>query len=220
MPERPVNLDARFWRHASMTLNFPNFPRQELASPLISHAERQVLVTVADGFIREVSEAWLEGVMLTALDLALAADEPGQVSLLIADDATVKELNRSYRGLDEVTDVLSFSSTHQGHWEGEVAAPVDPEPLLGIAEGESWPDFVLPPDELPPLGEVVISYPQTCRQAEGMGKPVGEELALLVIHGVLHLVGHDHAEPEETARMQALEKAALARIFEDGEDTP
>ena len=196
-----------------------------MLSPLSSHAERQVLVAVADGFVPEVSETWLEEAAQAALMQALAADEPGQVSLLVTDDATVRELNRSFRGLDEVTDVLSFSAIHQGHWQGEVAAPVEPEPVLGIAEGDSWPDFVLPPDELPPLGEVIISYPQTCRQAFASGEPVQSELALLVVHGILHLVGHDHAEPEETARMQALEKAALARIFaarvpQDVEGTP
>ena len=199
---------------------------------MISHAERQVLVTVADEFRREVSEAWLEGVTQAALAVALAADEPGQVSLLVTDDATVKELNRSYRGLDEITDVLSFSAVHQGHWQGEIADPYNPEPepepepetglaldpVLGAGEGETWPDFVLPPGELPPLGEVIISYPQTCRQAEGLERTAAKELALLVVHGILHLVGHDHAEPDETARMQALERAALERFFGDGED--
>lgn len=190
---------------------------------MISHAERQMFISIADGF-GDVSEAWLEGVMLAALDVALAADEPGQVSLLITDDATVRELNRSYRGLDEVTDVLSFSATHQGHWQGEVGLPGGPDQAMGgaftgIDAGESWPDFVMPPDELPPLGEVVVSYPQTCRQAEDLDKPADEELALLVVHGVLHLVGHDHAEPEETARMRFLEEAALTRFFGKGGKT-
>ena len=160
-----------------MSLTFTSSPGQELEPLVISHAERQVFVSVSDGFRADVSEAWLEGVLLAALDVALAADEPGQVSLLVTDDATVKDLNRSYRGLDEVTDVLSFSSIHQGHWQGEVGLPGGPDQVMGeaftgIEVGESWPDFVLPPDELPPLGEVVISYPQTCRQAEGLGKPV------------------------------------------------
>ena len=70
------------------------------------------------------------------------------------------------------------------------------------------------------MGEIVISYPQASRQAEALGRPVERELALLVVHGALHLVGHDHAEPGETARMQALEQAALSEIFDDPEDLP
>ena len=171
--------------------------------------------------------------MRLALEQALPPDAPGQVSLLVTDDATVRELNRVYRGLDEVTDVLSFSATHQGHWEGVEAPPevftAHPELVEGPPAGgstsspraesrlppdEDWPDFVLPPDELPPLGEIIVSYPQTRRQAEALNRPVDRELALLIVHGALHLVGHDHVEPEETARMQAREQAALAALFE------
>lgn len=180
---------------------------------MISQAERQFLITVAEEFQPRLSEAWLENTLSVALEYALAPGEPGQVSLLLADDATVQFLNREYRGLDEVTDVLSFSATHQGHWEGDDAPTIGPDALLDIGGDEAWPDFVLPPDELPPLGEIIISYPQTARQAEALGRPVARELALLIVHGALHLVGHDHAEPEETARMQALERAALERIF-------
>ncbi|MFQ6030720.1 MAG: rRNA maturation RNase YbeY, partial [Dehalococcoidia bacterium] len=78
--------------------------------------------------------------------------------------------------------------------------------------------FVLPPGELPPLGEVVISYPQAQRQAPrlGLGQPVDQEVALLIVHGILHLVGHDHLEQEDAARMQAKEQAALASVFQIG----
>ena len=187
---------------------------------MISQDQRQVSVAIADEFQTDVSEAWLERALLVALSHALAPGEPGQVSLLLTDDATVRELNREYRGADEVTDVLSFSATHQGHWEGDAVPAVGPDPFLGIGEDETWPDFVLPPDELPPLGEIIISYPQTCRQAETLSRPAERELALLVVHGALHLVGHDHVEPEETARMQALERAALADLFGSQEVQP
>ncbi len=183
---------------------------------MVSKVTRRILVTIAEGFRQDLSEPWLESVLSVALNYALPPDETAQVSLLIADDATVQELNRRFRGLDEVTDVLSFSTAHQGHWEGEAEASVEP----GIEEGEGWPDFVLPPDELPPLGEIIVSYPQTCRQAKTTAHPVERELALLIVHGALHLVGHDHLESEETARMQALERAALAEIFADPEDMP
>ena len=223
---------------------------------------RQIYISVSEDFRQDLSEDWLEQAIRLALSEALLPDEPCQVSLLVTDDATVQELNRDYRGLDEVTDVLSFSATHSGHWEGiaepppasiesmtepkaasieSMAEPMaatepmgaigaigsieiveaaeagasdsDPEAFPAFAP-DDWPDFVLPPDELPPLGEVIISYPQTRRQALALDRPVDQELALLIVHGVLHLVGHDHLEPEETARMQAREQAALSALFQ------
>ena len=179
---------------------------------MISQDERQVLITIAEEFRQDVSEEWLERALLTALDYALDPGEPGQISLLLTDDSTIKELNRHFRGLDEVTDVLSFSLIHQGHWEGEDGPYIGPD--------DFWPDFVLPPNELPPLGEVIVSFPQTRRQAEAIGRSVERELALLVVHGALHLVGHDHLEPEETVQMRALEQEALNTIFADPEEQP
>ena len=163
-----------------------------------------------------------------------AAAGPVQVSLLLTDDATVRALNAQYRGLDETTDVLSFSAEHPGHWEGDDAPPGNladapggvPEGLIdgfsisdgaagGVPEGgigEFVDGFVLPPGEPRPLGEVVISYPQAARQAAAAGRSVAGELRLLVVHGTLHLIGYDHAAPEETRRMQSLEWAALRRL--------
>ena len=70
----------------------------------------------------------------------------------------------------------------------------------------------MPPDEPSPLGEVIVSYPQAKRQAEERGVRLEHELALLVVHGVLHLAGHDHLKLQETKLMQSLERAALAKL--------
>lgn len=171
-------------------------------------AARQIEVSVSDDFSAGFSPDWLERVLRLALAQAFPPDTAGQVSLLLTDDAAVRALNRVYRGLDETTDVLSFSPAHSGPWQGEEEPP--PEWADGLSD---WPDFVLPPEEPPPLGEVIISYPQARRQALAAGRPAARELAWLVAHGVLHLAGYDHQESGETARMQALEQAALARIF-------
>ena len=125
---------------------------------------------------------------------------------MVTGDETVRKLNRDYRGLDEVTDVLSFSPLHSGQWEGET--PEDREGLGG--PGNS--DFVYPPGEPVPLGEVVISFPQAQRQALDRSQPVDREMALLIVHGVLHLAGHDHAEPLEETTMKSKEQAALMMI--------
>lgn len=170
---------------------------------------QEIDISVAGPFRRELSEDWLRMVMEAALTEALPQSEPAQVGLVVADDDTVRELNRRFRGLDEVTDVLSFSASHSGHWAGELheREEEDPEP----EDAGAFP-FALPPGEPPPLGEVIISFPQTQRQALERNGPVKQELALLIVHGVLHLVGFDHLKPEDQAQMQAKERSALATL--------
>ncbi len=180
---------------------------------MIPHPDRQVDVSIAEPFQEKLSEEWLRLVVGCAMEVALPDGRPGQVGLAVTDDATVRRLNREFRGLDEGTDVLSFSGSHPAEWQGEGEAPEDR--YLQLGDGDE-PVFVLPPDEVPPLGEVIISYPQARRQARERNEPVDKELALLVVHGVLHLVGHDHTEPEDAARMQAKERAALASVFQVG----
>jgi probable rRNA maturation factor len=159
----------------------------------------------------EVSADWLNMVMQRALRVALADDKAGHVSLLLTDDDAVRELNRKYRGMDEVTDVLSFSAEFPGHWEG----PDDPK--VNIRETDEASDnfpFILPPDQVPPLGEVIVSCPQAQQQAYEKGLELKQELALLIIHGVLHLVGHDHLEAQDTELMQSREQLALQHILQ------
>ncbi len=153
----------------------------------------------------EPAEDWLMGIAQAALSVALEGAEVTQMSLLITDDETVHGLNAQFRGLDEVTDVLSFSADHAGHWEGDAEPPEDL-----IENGDLG--FVMPPGELSPLGEVIVSYPQAQRQAEERGARLEHELALLVVHGVLHLTGHNHLESEETELMQSKECTALAAL--------
>ena len=168
--------------------------------------ERLVDVRIFPRFRRALSMEWLTGVAEAAL--AGGSPPPGDgssrrnMSLVVADDPTVQELNRDYRGLDETTDVLAFSSQHWGHYEGE------DEPKA-FQDGEP---FVTPEGHHDFVGEVIISYPQCQRQADARGKSVEDELALLITHGVLHLLGYDHVEPEDEREMQALEQKVLARV--------
>ncbi len=162
----------------------------------------QALVSIDEPYEGEIDAAWLESVARAGLAAAGVVAET-EVSLLITGDDTVRALNAEYRGRDETTDVLSFSAEHPGHWEGEGDGPE------GLPDGGG---FVLPPGALPPLGEIIISWPQAQRQAAERGGSPMRELALLVIHGALHLVGYDHAEPEEAALMQAREREALKSL--------
>jgi len=162
----------------------------------------QALVSIDEPYAAEVCAEWLEAVARAAL-AAAGITGNAEISLLITGDETVRALNAEYRGLDENTDVLSFSAEHPGHWEGEGDGP--DQDMAGDG-------FVLPPGIPEPLGEVIVSWPQAQRQAAEHGVSPDRELAHLVIHGALHLVGHDHAETEETERMQALERQALGAL--------
>ena len=197
---------------------------------MTSRPQRQIDVIIEEPFRGGLSVRWVRKVIASALDQVVPSGQPAQVAVLVTGDDTVRGLNRDFRGVDEVTDVLSFSADHPGHWEGEGAAPQDRLATPSDTPGNSVDasPFPLPPDELPTLGEVIISYPQTERQAirqnlsqtqtpgESVSRDeaVKRELALLLIHGVLHLVGHDHLETGETAAMKAKEQAALAPIFQ------
>jgi len=173
------------------------------------HSLQEIDISVDEPYQQELSEVWLRTVMEAALVEALPQGEPAQVGLVVTDDKTVQELNRQFRGLDEVTDVLSFSASHSGHWEGD---PQESDEASPDSVDSEELNFVLPPGEPSPLGEVIISFPQTIRQAQERNGPVEQELALLIIHGVLHLVGYDHMEPEDEAQMQAKERSALAAV--------
>jgi probable rRNA maturation factor len=154
----------------------------------------QIDVALGEAFVRAGLERWL----LSLAERALAAEgiDGAALSVLITDNETVQALNREFRGLDDPTDVLSFGLTERMKPAVDEAPPAEA--------------FVLPPDLAEQIGEVVISYPTAARQAAERARSVNDELALLLVHGILHLLGHDHAEPEETRRMQAREQALLA----------
>ena len=101
-----------------------------------------------------------------------------EISIVLASDAFVARLNRDYRGKAGPTNVLSF-------------------PALGGA-----PDMR---EEPLPLGDVVIAFETTRREAKAAGKPLAHHLAHLTVHGVLHLLGYDHTRAKDAARMEALE---------------
>lgn len=161
-----------------------------------------VRVQVFDEFDGGVSGDWLR--QIAEATLALESRDPeASLSVVIANDQVVRGLNRRHRGLDENTDVLAFSFTHQGEYygrRGPSPPPTDEE------------EFALPPGEQNSLGEVIVSYPQAQRQAALSGRPMDVELAVLLAHGVLHLLGHDHQGPGEEAAMRRIEDRVLARV--------
>ena len=131
--------------------------------------------------------------------LSVATDSAASaLSVAIADDETVAALNLAHRGVEGTTDVLSFSNVHFGAYYGEDDRPPPADPA----------DFVLPPDSEPDVGEIVISYPQALRQAAEANRDAREEIAALLAHGVLHLLGYDHEDERDAAEMRERERAA------------
>ena len=191
-------------------------------------AKRRVEVHVFPAF-REGAPASLAR---RAAAAALAAADPdGErgVSVVVADDETLRELNRRFRGIDEVTDVLSFGErgapveegsaflTDARGRDGGATLGEEEERVLLNGNGNGAPaEFPAIPGETPGLGEVALSYPCAARQAASRNIPVEREVALLIVHGVLHLLGHDHAEPDEAAAMRAMEDEALDAVFTSG----
>jgi probable rRNA maturation factor len=159
-----------------------------------------ISVQVFDEFEDAICRSWLEDVCRAVLEQEGICEK---VSLVIADDEVVRALNAEYRGLDKTTDVLSFAYDNEGEYYGKGDAPSD-----WAADEE----FVLPPGESSDLGEVIVSYPQAVRQAREAGHSVELELAYLITHGILHLMGHDHMDDDEESAMNEKEKGVIERL--------
>ena len=140
---------------------------------------------------------YIKSVALSALYVCDMRDV--EASIVITDDDTVRVLNRDYRGIDETTDVLSFSNDHEGKYYGD---------LDGLQDRFTGDQFVLPDTVAEQLGEIVISLTQIKRQATGS---VIDELGHMVAHGFLHLLGYDHEEEAEKFVMEQLESRIINR---------
>ena len=162
----------------------------------------QVSVQIFQEFSESVSPEWIDAVVVGVLSIKPEWSSE-QVSVVIADDESVADLNREHRGLDETTDVLSFSNRHSGQYYGE-----DDE----SRRESDLSNFVLPPGHHTDLGEVIVSYPQVSRQARQADHTVKKELAFMLAHGILHLLGYDHEREDEAAEMFSLQDRAIAAL--------
>jgi probable rRNA maturation factor len=138
----------------------------------------------------ESAQSAIDVLALRELALAVLRAEqvpPSELSILLTDDGTVRELNRAYRGVDSVTDVLSFAQD-----EGVPLARPDGAPRH--------------------LGDVVVSIETARRQAEEYGQTLDQEAGHLLVHGVLHLLGYDHETAGDAARMKSREDVILGGV--------
>lgn len=131
----------------------------------------------------DIAEAIIEKTVLTSLQQQGTEAADKDLTIVITDDAQLHALNLEWMGVDAPTDVLSFPSEE-----------IDPE------TGNRY------------LGDILISIERARLQAEMAGHQVESEVQLLVAHGILHLLGHDHAEKEEKSRMWDAQAAILNNL--------
>lgn len=192
----------------------------------VAHAV-EVIVSLEDGGWEDALPD-AENLALRAAELALAQadgipDGPAELSVVLADDATVQELNRTYRGKDKPTNVLSFA-IHADDLDGDDpgldAAPDGEDAGDFDADGPGFDEESVSATRFPSqdgpvpvlLGDVILAFETVRREAAEQGKPLADHFTHLVIHGVLHLLGYDHIEDDEAEAMERLETRILAGV--------
>jgi probable rRNA maturation factor len=134
------------------------------------------------------ADAWnahrdAEEIVRKAIEAAVGFENrPGEVAIMLTDDATIQQLNAQWRGMDKPTNVLSFPAC-------DVTAAQDGH-----------------------LGDIAIACETVAREAEAENKTFSDHLAHLAIHGYLHLIGFDHETDDEAGRMESLETRILASL--------
>jgi probable rRNA maturation factor len=140
-------------------------------------------VMINSGLWQDEPEA--EDIVTRAVNEAAAvvSTTGGELAIVLTDDSEIRKLNREWRAKDSATNVLSF-------------------PMPGGSAGGA---VML-------LGDIVIAYETTAREAQAEGKPFRDHLSHLAVHGFLHLVGHDHETDREADAMETLEAIILSRL--------
>ena len=142
-------------------------------------------INILNSFESEVDPSLLEKAAQTTLKYHIDTIT-SSLSLVLSDDDHLLQLNQQFKDIDSPTDVLSF----QG-------------------------DYIDPDSKTHYLGDVVISFTRAEAQATNAGHSVESELQLLVVHGILHLLGYDHVEDHDKARMWSAQSEILARLGVD-----
>lgn len=136
---------------------------------------------------------WLEGRYTEIAKVAfsyLNIEENYEVDVSLVDDETIHQVNRDYRNVDRVTDVISFAFNDDK----------DPKDQINSLDVQKM------------LGEILICLPQAKRQAAEIGNSLERELSFLFTHGLLHLLGYDHMTPEDEAIMFPLQEKILSLV--------
>ena len=158
-------------------------------------AKRHYLPVTADvPGISDSRRAFIRKIIRTAL-ASEGVDFPCEVDVLLTDDEAIHRINREMRQVDRSTDVLSFPEFDLH--PGQLPTEEDADPGTGLV----------------PLGDMVISMEHVAAQAKEYGHSTRRELAYLVVHSVLHLLGYDHLdEGAQKAQMREREEAIMAEL--------
>ena len=149
---------------------------------IFNEEAEQALIVKWENMLCDAAAACLESE-------SLSADGNIEISVSFVDDEAIHELNREYRNVDRVTDVLSFPMFEKG----EVAEALCEYGLLE-------------------LGDVVINAEQCKRQAEEYGHSYERELVYLFVHSMFHLLGYDHEEDSQKTEMRAKEESVMQKL--------
>ncbi|MGM0254327.1 MULTISPECIES: rRNA maturation RNase YbeY [unclassified Enterococcus] len=141
--------------------------------------------TVSETKIKEIDE------LLQFAAKKLSLSDETEMSVTFMDNPSIQEINRTYRGKDAPTDVISFALEDEGEDEIPVIFEEDDEPIPRV------------------LGDIMISIDRAKEQAEEYGHSYDRELGFLAVHGFLHINGYDHMTPEDEAEMFGLQKEIL-----------
>lgn len=146
------------------------------------------ILVSSDVSVDEADLSLVQSAVQAVLEIESLSGE-GEVSLLFVDDESIRELNREHRGVDAVTDVLSF-------------------PQYDTMEDILQANYLL-------LGDVVINLARCKEQAALYGHSVQREVAYLTIHSMYHLLGYDHENPTDQQAMRKKEERAFALMMEE-----
>jgi probable rRNA maturation factor len=146
----------------------------------------------------EIPGNWIDKLkMILHLAGEMEGIKDGEVALMFVDDEAIRQLNKSYRGLDKVTDVLSFALTEN----------ITDEPVI-VFNDDDWEEA--PDGDL--LGDIVISIPRALEQSKEYGHSLEREIGFLFVHGFLHLIGYDHQDEAAEQTMITKQERILSQI--------
>jgi probable rRNA maturation factor len=206
-----------------------DFPEEDMFDPGLETDNPIIDLSINTDSAQDDSAA---AVLLEILDVEQLArqtlrtvniEQSVMLTLVISGDNEIRTLNRQYRGQDKATDVLSFPLLDEplvkapADWlwqppdETNEKEDKDDEPEMPVA-----PVFVTPTELRTNLGDIMISWPTTLRQASEAGHPIADELLFLLCHGILHLVGYDDQTTSGYTEMVRLQKAILTGLAREG----
>ena len=154
-------------------------------------------VIICENEFADMVSEYTEYIINTACECMKEQNVDGQICIMFTDEKGIRDLNRDFRNMDKVTDVLSFPSND----------------LEGII-GDELPDNLEKDDETGEiiLGDIAVCVKRAQEQAEEYGHSLKRELCFLTAHGCLHIMGYDHMDEQEEAVMIQQQKTILSKL--------